>query len=75
VNGRPPRLDVAGLVVLILAVAVAASLVIVFVALAIYGEHINPEGIGVLDTVAGAVIGVIAVFVGQRVYRGRSGPP
>ena len=68
--GRPPRVDLAGLVVLVLAAAIAVSLVIVFVGLVIYGEHVNPEGNAVLDTLAGAAMGVIGVYVGQSTRRG-----
>jgi hypothetical protein len=63
------KVDVAGLVVLILAGAIAVSMVISFTALAIHAEHISPDSVPLLDTVAGAIIGVIATYVGMRSQR------
>jgi hypothetical protein len=66
VSGRPPRLDVAGLVVLILASAIAVVLILAALDISFRGLQLTPEGTDLLSTVVGAIIGVIATFIGLR---------
>jgi hypothetical protein len=68
---RWPEIDVSGLVVLILALAVGVSLVLAVIDVTLRGFQVSPEGLDLASTVFGASIGVVATFVGLR-GRGRS---
>jgi hypothetical protein len=69
-----PRTDPPGLIAIILAASVAVAVIASFVALAFNGEHLNPDGLNLVDTVAGGVIGVIGVYIGQSIARQQSPP-
>lgn len=63
-----PRFDIAGICVLILTVAVAVSVVVSFAGLVWHSEHLTPEGAALTDTAAGAALGIIASYVGAKVW-------
>jgi hypothetical protein len=68
---RPrPQLDVAGLCVLILAASIAITLVLAAIDVSLRGFQLTPEGTDLLSTITGAIIGVIATYIGLR-SRGR----
>jgi hypothetical protein len=63
-----------GLVAVVIAVGVAASVIIIAVAIFEAPGHLNPDEATLLSTILGAAVGAIATYLGTHGGRG-DGPP
>jgi len=63
---RPPKWDLRGLVVLVMAAALGMSLVASILGVAWQGRPLSDQGSEILAAVCGGIIGVIASYVAGR---------